>query len=113
VMEPVSGSLAGLIIYHERLSAGPGQVVVELAACAAAAWGIAHLAGLATASGARPVTGPSTPVPAGPASAPGRWLAPVRGGARIVPVRASLPGADDLSIRFRPGVPDPEQRPEG
>jgi len=49
VVEPVSGSLAGLIIYHERLNAGPAQVVVELAACAAAAWGIVHLAGRATA----------------------------------------------------------------
>ena len=57
VVEPVSGSLAGLIIYHERLNAGPGQVVVELAACAAAAWGIARLAGLATPSGARRATG--------------------------------------------------------
>ena len=57
VIEPVSGSLAGLIIYHERLNAGPGQVVVELAACAAAAWGIARLAGLATPSGARRATG--------------------------------------------------------
>ncbi|HYV79022.1 MAG TPA: DMT family transporter [Streptosporangiaceae bacterium] len=57
VVEPVSGSLAGLIIYHERLNAGPGQVVVELAACAAAAWGIARLAALATPSGARPATG--------------------------------------------------------
>ena len=54
VIEPVSGSLAGLTIYHERLNAGPGQVVVELAACAAAAWGIAHLAGLITARGAGP-----------------------------------------------------------
>ena len=58
VVEPVSGSLAGLVIYHERLNAGPGQVVVELAACAAAAWGIARLAGLATPSGARRATGP-------------------------------------------------------
>ena len=58
VIEPVSGSLAGLVIYHERLNAGPAQVVVELAACAAAAWGIAHLAGLVTARGA----GPGTPV---------------------------------------------------
>ena len=57
VVEPVSGSLAGLVIYHERLNAGPGQVVVELAACAAAAWGIARLAGLATPSGARRATG--------------------------------------------------------
>jgi len=58
VIEPVSGSLAGLIIYHERLNAGPAQVVVELAACAAAAWGITHLARPATAGGTGAVTGP-------------------------------------------------------
>jgi hypothetical protein len=59
VIEPVSGSLAGLFIYHERLNAGPAQVVVELAACAAAAWGIVHLAGLATARS----PGPTRPAP--------------------------------------------------
>jgi hypothetical protein len=53
VVEPVSGSLAVLTLYHERLNAGPVQVVVELAACAAAAWGIARLARPATA---RPVS---------------------------------------------------------
>jgi hypothetical protein len=38
--------------------------VVELAACAAAAWGIAHLAGLVTARGAgagKPVMASETP----------------------------------------------------
>ena len=75
VIEPVSGSLAGLVVYHERLNAGPGQVAVELAACAAAAWGMARLAGLATArdarpaSGAGPATGPR--IPAHAASTPG------------------------------------------
>lgn len=69
VIEPVSGSLAGLVIYHERLSAaGPGQVVVELAACAAAAWGIAHLAGLATRAGQ--MAGPRA-WPRGDRSSPG------------------------------------------
>ena len=66
VIEPVTGSLAGLIIYHERLNTGPGQVVVELAACAAAAWGIAHLAGLAPASGTGAVTWPRIPAPVAP-----------------------------------------------
>jgi hypothetical protein len=45
VVEPVTGSLLGLIVYHERLRGGPGQIAVELAACAVAAWGIARLAG--------------------------------------------------------------------
>jgi hypothetical protein len=66
VIEPVTGSLAGLIIYHERLNTGPGQVVVELAACAAAAWGIAHLAGLAPATGTGAVTWPRIPAPVAP-----------------------------------------------
>lgn len=57
VIEPVIGSVLGLTIYHERLNNGPGQVVVELAACAAAAWGIARLAG----SGI--VSGPQAPPP--------------------------------------------------
>src|SRR6516225_3861790 len=50
VMEPVCGALLGLIIYHERLSGRPGQIAVELVACAAAAWGIARLAGSGVAS---------------------------------------------------------------
>jgi drug/metabolite transporter (DMT)-like permease len=60
VMEPVCGALLGLIIYHERLSGRPGQIAVELVACAAATWGIARLAGSGLASGAQP----ATPVPA-------------------------------------------------
>ena len=60
VMEPVCGALLGLIIYHERLSGRPGQIAVELVACAAAAWGIARLAGSAwPAAPGRP--GPSRP----------------------------------------------------
>ena len=77
VIEPVSGSLAGLTIYHEQLNAGPAQIVVELAACAAAAWGITHLAGRATgrraarqavpAGGMDGTTQPS-PAPSAPAA---------------------------------------------
>lgn len=67
VLEPVSGSLLGLVIYHERLNDGPGRIVVELAACAAAAWGIARLARSGMASGAPPATEPATPVLPGPA----------------------------------------------
>ena len=57
VTEPVAGSLLGLIIYHERLSGQPGQIALELAACAAAIWGIARLAASAAASGAPPAVG--------------------------------------------------------
>jgi drug/metabolite transporter (DMT)-like permease len=59
VTEPVTGSLLGLIIYHERLSGRPGQIVLELAACAAAVWGIARLAASEMVSGAQPAAQPA------------------------------------------------------
>jgi threonine/homoserine efflux transporter RhtA len=65
-MEPVCGALLGLIIYHERLSGRPGQIAVELVACAAATWGIARLAGSGAASGAQPAGA----VPAGGRAGP-------------------------------------------
>ena len=77
VTEPVIGSLLGLIIYHERLSDGPGQIAVELAACAAVIWGIARLARSGIVSGALPAAGPaSSPlaglaVPVGPIAVSG------------------------------------------
>jgi drug/metabolite transporter (DMT)-like permease len=61
VIEPVVGSLLGLIIYHERLRGGPGRIVVELAACIAATWGIARLAGSAAADGAPSPQRPDSP----------------------------------------------------
>jgi hypothetical protein len=73
VIEPVSGSLLGLIIYHERLSDRPGQIAVELAACAAATWGIARLAGPGIANVAQRAawpTQPTRPGPAGPVGQP-------------------------------------------
>jgi drug/metabolite transporter (DMT)-like permease len=75
VFEPVTGSLLGLLIYHERLSDGPGQIVVELAACAVAVWGIARLAGPAMAGNTPPVAGtaaPPLPIPAVPAGQRGQ-----------------------------------------
>jgi drug/metabolite transporter (DMT)-like permease len=66
VVEPVSGSLLGLIAYHERLNDSPGQIAVELIACAVAAWGIARLAR----------SGPAQPDPAGPGLAQPAALAP-------------------------------------
>lgn len=49
VLEPVVGAIAGLLIYHERLSGGPARIVVEAAASVAAIWGIARLAGSSAA----------------------------------------------------------------
>ena len=72
VMEPVCGALLGLIIYHERLSGRPGQIAVELVACAAATWGIARLAGSGPASGAQPATPVPAAGPAEPAYLPAR-----------------------------------------
>jgi drug/metabolite transporter (DMT)-like permease len=60
VIEPVVGSLLGLIIYHERLHGGPGRIAVELVACIAATWGIARLAGSAAARPSLP-TAPAVP----------------------------------------------------
>jgi drug/metabolite transporter (DMT)-like permease len=44
VLEAVTGSLLGLVIYNERLGDRPVQIVIEVAACAAATWGIVRLA---------------------------------------------------------------------
>ena len=60
VFEPVIGSVLGLIVYHERLSDGPVQIVIELAAGAAAIWGIARLAATEAVNVAQP---PAEPVP--------------------------------------------------
>lgn len=64
VVEAVSGSLLGLVIYHERLSGQPVQIVVELAACALAVWGITHLARPAMAAFVCPATAAARPVAA-------------------------------------------------
>ena len=77
VIEPVIGSLLGLIIYHEQLSDGPGRIAVEFAACAAATWGIARLAGSGMASGAQPATRPGSYTPPSPA-VPAGQRAPAR-----------------------------------
>jgi drug/metabolite transporter (DMT)-like permease len=61
VIEPVVGSLLGLIIYHERLRGGPGRIAIELAACIAATWGIARLAGSAAADSAPSPQRPDSP----------------------------------------------------
>ena len=68
VIEAVSGSLLGLFIYHEHLSDRPGQIAVEVVACAAATWGIARLARPTTPSGLQPAA-PVAPAPVAPTAA--------------------------------------------
>jgi drug/metabolite transporter (DMT)-like permease len=63
VLEPVTGALLGLVIYHERLTDGPAQIALELAACAAMTWGIVRLARSDMVSGAHPAAGPAPPAP--------------------------------------------------
>jgi hypothetical protein len=44
VLEPIVGSLLGLVIYHERVGAGPYRIAIEIVAVLAAGWGIVRLA---------------------------------------------------------------------
>jgi hypothetical protein len=43
-LEPVTGSVLGLLIYHERVGVGPLRIAIEAVAVVAALWGIARLA---------------------------------------------------------------------
>lgn len=44
VLQPLTGSLLGLMIYHERVGGGGLRITVEVLAVLAAIWGIARLA---------------------------------------------------------------------
>jgi hypothetical protein len=44
VLQPLTGSVLGLMIYHERVSGGGLRITVEVLAVLAAIWGIARLA---------------------------------------------------------------------
>jgi drug/metabolite transporter (DMT)-like permease len=44
VLDPVVGSLLGLLLYHEHLGGGAGRIALEVAAVLAAGWGILRLA---------------------------------------------------------------------
>lgn len=44
VLEPVTGSLLGLFVYHEGVGDGPLRIAIEALAVATALWGIAGLA---------------------------------------------------------------------
>ena len=73
VLEPVTGALLGLVIYHERLTDGPAQIAIELAAGAAMTWGIVRLARSDMVSGAHPAAGPAPltpPIPPAPSTTP-------------------------------------------
>jgi hypothetical protein len=68
VLEPVTGSFLGLLIYHEHVGTSPLRIAIEAAAVAAALWGIVQLANSVIAATARlaattSVTPPAATVP--------------------------------------------------
>jgi hypothetical protein len=67
VLEPVIGSLLGLLVYHERVGVGPARIVIEALAVLAAIWGIARLANSVIAVSAR-LAAVASPQPADPAA---------------------------------------------
>jgi drug/metabolite transporter (DMT)-like permease len=105
VLEPVTGSLLGLVIYHEQLTDGPAQIAAELAACAAMAWGIARLARSDMVSGAHPAAGPAPltpPIPTTPPTTPpGPAGAPIPATAPVPPDPA-VPALGTFRARLRP-----------
>jgi hypothetical protein len=71
VLEPVTGSLLGLLIYHEHVGTSPLRIAIEALAVLAALWGIIQLANSVIAATARlaamtPAT-PTATVPPDPA----------------------------------------------
>jgi hypothetical protein len=54
VLEPITGSLLGLFIYHEGVGDGLVRISLEVAGVAAAVWGIIRLANFVIAVTARP-----------------------------------------------------------
>ncbi len=68
VLEPVTGSFLGLLIYHEHVGTSPLRVAIEVVAVLAALWGIAQLANSVIAATVRlattaPVGPPAATVP--------------------------------------------------
>ncbi len=71
VLEPVTGSFLGLLIYHEHVGTSPLRIAVEAAAVLVAVWGIVQLANSVIAATARlTATAPATPPAAPPATVP-------------------------------------------
>jgi hypothetical protein len=70
VLEPVTGSLLGLFVYHEGVGDGPLRIAIEALAVATALWGIAGLANSVSSERARLATlAPTSPTtPAEPAA---------------------------------------------
>jgi hypothetical protein len=70
VLDPVVGSLLGLLLYHEHLGGGAGRIALEVAAVLAAGWGIFRLA--KSTAQAEPIETNETfvPIEAGPLMLP-------------------------------------------
>jgi drug/metabolite transporter (DMT)-like permease len=64
VLEPLIGSMIGLIVYHERVGGGGARIVVEVLAVLAAGWGIVQLAKSVMAELARLGAVPAAPADA-------------------------------------------------
>jgi drug/metabolite transporter (DMT)-like permease len=107
VLEPVTGALLGLVIYHEQLTDGPAQIAVELAACAAMTWGIARLARSDMVSGAHPAAGPAPltpPIPPTPATptSPSAPPSPATPPGQATPPGPAVPALSTSRARLRP-----------
>ncbi len=70
VLDPVVGSLLGLLIYHERLGGGPLRISLEAAAALAASWGIVRLARLSAVLAGEPAPVQAVPGLAGALAQP-------------------------------------------
>jgi drug/metabolite transporter (DMT)-like permease len=113
VLEPVTGSLLGLVIYHERLTHGPAQITVELAACAAMTWGIVRLAGSDMVSGAHPAAGPAPSIPPALATSPAPPILPappIPSTPPALPIPSTPPAPSTPPSPAAPGLGAPRAR---
>jgi hypothetical protein len=95
VVEPVTGAILGLLIYNEFLSDNPVRIVLEVAACVVAGWGIVKLASSGVAA---PMPTQILPVHVGPAEPAA--TAPVN-----LPDHASVP--EPVGAAEPAGLPGP------
>jgi hypothetical protein len=68
VLEPVTGSLLGLFVYHEGVGDGPLRIAIEAMGVLAALWGIAGLANSVSAQPMLPTAAVAATTPAEPAA---------------------------------------------
>jgi len=68
VLEPVTGSLLGLFVYHEGVGDGPLRIAIEALAVLTALWGIAGLSNSVSAQPALPAAALAAAAPAEPAA---------------------------------------------